>query len=286
VKTQRINAITISILIIFRSYPFLLLPFIFLIHPFIFSVIDSKSEGQSMSQDVHTLSASLPEYLKHSDEDTPVPSWEQVTRSAGLRNSEMISHVSRIVAGNDDEESGRESWDRFPPATKRSIALFVDKIYDEGWLDAVGQIRNAWDGGFFFWPSATGSGTLRDKLNSKSGKHGTYMPLSLRNGLVAYLNRLNHRAWRYGWMETDAASAALHVGIFEDGVAEVHLDVFNPLFIKGAPPGDVFDLPLIGSYNRRQFVLHRRWEQAQYAAITRTSANFYHLMRGHVPLSF
>jgi hypothetical protein len=239
-----------------------------------------------MSTDTHSLTANLPEYLKHSDEDTPVPSWEQVTRSAGSRNSEMIDHVSRIVVGTDDEESAQEAWDRYPPGTKRSVALFVDKIYDEGWLDAVGQIKNAWDGGFFFWPSATPGGTLGDLLDSKSGRHGNYILLSLRNGLVAYLNRLNHRAWRRGWMETDAAAAALHVGIFEDGVAEVHMEVFNPLFIKGAPRRDVFGFPLLGSYNHRQFVLHRRWEQDEYAAITRTSANFYHLMRGHVPLSF
>ena len=239
-----------------------------------------------MGRDAQSLAAGLPEYLMHSDEDTPVPSWEQVTRSNGSPDGEMFNHVSRIVAGTDDEAAARQSWDQYPSGTKRSIALLVDKIYDEGWLDAVGQIKNAWDGGFFFWPRATRSGTLRDKLNSKSGRGGTYIFLSPRNGLIAYLNRWNHRAWRYGWMEIDAAGAALHVGIFEDGVAEVHLDLFNPLFIKGAPPADVFSLPLIGSYNHRQFALHRRWEQSQYAARTRTSANFYHLMRGHVPLSF
>jgi hypothetical protein len=230
--------------------------------------------------------ADFPEYLMHSDEDTPVPEWEQITRSAQSRNKDMIEHVSRIIAGTDDEEAARESWDLYPPGTKRSIALLVDKLYDEGWLDAVGQIKSAWDGGFFFRPYRTARGTLAEVLSSKSGKHGSYTECNLRNGLFAYLNAWNHRAWRRAWMETDAESAALHVGIFEDGWAEVHMEVFNPLFIKGAPPGDIIKIPLAGAYNHRQFLLHRRWEQAEYAAITRTSANFYHLMRGSVHLSF
>lgn len=239
-----------------------------------------------MSKDVNGLPADFPDYLTHSDEDTPVPRWEQVTRSAESPDEEMIAHVSRMIAGTGDEDAARQAWELYPSITKRSIALFVDKIYDEGWLDAVGQIKNAWDGGLFFRPRATTRGTLRDILSSKSGRRGSYTFCSLRNGLFAYLNAWNHRAWRNGWMENDAASAALHVGIFKDGSAEVHMEVFNPLFIKGAPPADVISIPFIGSYNRRLFLLHRRWEQAEYARITRTSANFYHLMRGHVPLSF
>jgi hypothetical protein len=239
-----------------------------------------------MSKETRRLPAGFPEYLMHSDEDTPVPSWEQITRSAESRNEEMTGHITRMLAGGDGEQAARQLWDQYPPGTKRSIALLVDKIYDEGWLSAAGQIKGAWDGGFFFWPHATERGTLRDVLNSKSGRHGTYILCSLRNGLFAYLNALNHRAWREAWMETDAGRAALHVGIFEDGSAEVHMDVFNSLFIKGAPPKDIVRVPLIGSYNHREFLLHRRWEQSEYAAITRTSANFYHLMRGHVPLSF
>jgi hypothetical protein len=239
-----------------------------------------------MRRDGHNLPDDFPEYLMHSDDDTPVPSWEQVTRSVESGDREMITHVSRIIAGTDDEQIARKAWDLYPSGTKRSVALFVDKIYDEGWLDAVGQIKNVWDGGFFFWPQAAVRGTLGDVLNSKSGKRGAYTFCSLRSGLFAYINAWNHKAWRNSWMENDEASAALHVGIFEDGSAEVHMEVFNPLFIKGAPPGDVISIPLIGSYNHKQFVLHRKWEQADYGAVTRTSANFYHLMRGHVPLSF
>jgi hypothetical protein len=239
-----------------------------------------------MRRDERGLPADFPEYLMHSDEDTPVPEWEHVTRSAESVNKEMIGHVARIVAGTDDEQAARRSWDQYPPGTKRSVALIVDKIYDEGWLGFVGQIKNAWDGGFFFFPSEVGRRTLRDALDSKAGFDGEYIECSLRNGLFAYLNALNHRAWQVGWMETDAGRAALHVGIFEDGVAEVHLDVFNSLYINGAPSKDVIRIPLVGSLNYREFLLHRRWEQAGFAQITRTSANFYHLMRGQVPLSF
>jgi hypothetical protein len=239
-----------------------------------------------MRRGERSLPADFPEYLMHSDEDTPVPSWGQVTRSVEGRNEEMIAHASRVIAGTYDEAVAREAWALYPPGTKRSVALFVDKICDEGWLDAVGRIRNAWDGGLYFWPRATARGTLRDLLDAKSGMRGSYTFCSLRNGLFAYINAWNHRAWRLAWMESDEASAALHVGIFKDGSAEVHMEVFNPLFIKGAPPADVVRIPLVGSYNHRQFLLHRRWEQAEYAAATRTSANFYHLMRGRVPLSF
>ena len=230
-----------------------------------------------MSKEKRRLPAGFPEYLTHSEQDTPVPSWEQI-----IRGERMIEHVSRLLAGANDRQSARQVWEQYPPGTKRSLALLVDKIYDEGWLGSVGQIRSAWDGGFYFWPGST----LGDLLNSKSGRHGSYIFCSLRNGLFAYLNAWNHKAWRRAWMETDTGSAALHVGIFEDGSAEVHLDLFNPLFIKGAPTSDLVRVPLVGTYNHRQFLLHRRWEQSQYGQITRTSANFYHLMRGQVPLSF
>jgi hypothetical protein len=239
-----------------------------------------------MSKETERFPADFPECLMHADTDTPVPEWEQITRSVEARNPYMIEQVSRIIAGTEDEEAARESWDLYPPCTKRSIALLVDKIYDEAWLDAVGQIKGAWDGGFFFWPCETARGTLGDVLDSKSETDGTYIECCFRNGLFAYLSGWNHSAWRRAWMETDAESAALHIGIFEDGSAEVHMEAFNPLFIKGAPAEDLVKIPLAGSYNHRQFLLHRQWEQAGYAAIARTSANFYHFMRGNVPLCF
>ena len=88
-------------------------------------------------------------------------------------------------------------------------------------------------------------------------------------------------------MENDSPLAALHIGVFKDGSAEAHLDAFNPLYVNGTPRSHIIRLPVIGSYNRKLFRLHRRWEQSRrYAPIVRTSANFYHLMLGRVPLSF
>ena len=51
-----------------------------------------------------------PDYLKHSDHDTPVPTWAQVTRSVAAPNCEMIAQVARIVANTDDENAAREVW--------------------------------------------------------------------------------------------------------------------------------------------------------------------------------
>lgn len=240
-----------------------------------------------MSVEIFGMPDDYPVYLAHSDADTPVPAWHQVTRCWDAPDAEMIAHVSRIVANTEDEESARDMWDRWPGNYQRSTALLIDKIHNEGWLDCVGHIDGwPWDGGFFFWPRETESGTLADVLNAKSGKGGTYTECTLGNGLFAYLNAWNHKAWQQGWMETDAATAALHIGMFEDGRVEVHMEVFNPLFIKGAPRKDLIRIPFVGAYNHTQFLLHRRWEQSEFAELSRTSANFYHLMRDSVPLSF
>ncbi|HXG66413.1 MAG TPA: hypothetical protein VNO70_15040 [Blastocatellia bacterium] len=229
----------------------------------------------------------FPDYLKHSDEDAPVPTWEQVTRCVASPNPEMTAHLLRIVADTDDEEVGRNAWLSWPRNYRRSVALLVDKIYYEGWLDAVGPIKGwPWDGGFFFFPRETERGALADVLDSKSGRGGTYTACSIRHGLFAYLNAWNHKGWQQAWMETDAGMAALHVGIFADGSAEVHLEAFNPLYVRGAARSDLIRIPLIGSYNHRLFLLHRRWEQSAYAPVVRTSANFYHMMREDVPLCF
>ena len=240
-----------------------------------------------MTIDLLGMPDDYPDYLKHSDEDTPVPSWQQVTRQSFAPDAQMIAHVSRIIANTEDEQAAQDVWDSWPGNYQRSVALLVDKICNEGWLDSLGHIEGwPWDGGFFFWPRETERGTLTDVLNSKSGKRGAYTRCTIGNGLFAYLNAWNHKAWQQGWMETDSATAALHVGLFEDGRAEVHFDLFNPLFITGAPRKEVIKLPFFGAYNHTQFLLHRRWEQSEFAALTRTSANFYHLMRESVPLSF
>jgi hypothetical protein len=224
------------------------------------------------------LTDDFPGYLKHADEDAPVPRWEQVTRSVESKNVEMILSVSRIVADTDDERSAREVWEGWPDGYRRSIALLIDKIIHEGWLDAVGPLVNVWDGGMVFRPHET----LASILDSKS----SYTRSALRNGFFAYLNSWNHKAWTRSWMENHSALAALHVGTFANGAAEVHFDLFNPLYINGAPRKDVFSFPLLGSVNHRLFRLHRRWEQPPYASITRRSAVFYHALRDQMPLSF
>jgi hypothetical protein len=197
-----------------------------------------------------------------------------------------MEHVIRILGGADDAGAARENWDLLPGDSRRSVALLIDKICNEGWLDAVGKISGTpWDGGFFFEPRETSRGTLAEVLDSKSNPRGGYTACLARNGLFAYLSGRNHRGWRQSWIENDAATA-LHVGIFENGIAEVHFDAFNPLFVNGAPRGELVRLPLIGSYNHRLFRLHRRWEQSEYAAAVRTSENFYHLLCETVPVSF
>jgi hypothetical protein len=235
---------------------------------------------------VADLPDDFPEFLRHSDEDTPVPTWKQVTRNGESIDPEFVAHVSRIVSGTEDEQAAMEVWNTWPGNCQRSIALLVDKIYHEGWLDSVGAIKGwPWDGGIFFWPRP-GADELADVLNAKSGSGGAYTQCTYRAGLSAWLARWGHEAWKWSWIENDSPVASLHIGVFEDGSAEVHLDVFNPLYVNGPPRSDVTRLPLIGSYNHELFRLHRRWERSQYASITRTSANFYHLMLGRVPLSF
>jgi len=209
-----------------------------------------------------------------------------VTRSTESVDADFVAHLSLIVSGADDERAAAETWNSWPGAYRRSTALLVDKIHDEGWLDSVGPIKGApWDGGFFFWPRK-GFRELAGALNAKSGRAGGYTRCSFLAGLPAWLARRNHKGWKWGWVENDTPLAALHVGVFKDGSAEAHLDVFNPLWVNGAVRSDITRLPLLGSFNRKLFRLHRRWEESQYGSIVRTSANFYHLMRGRVPLSF
>jgi hypothetical protein len=233
------------------------------------------------------LPPDFPDYLRHSDDDTPVPTWAQVTRSAESDNPEMTLHVSRIVADTADAGAAREVWEAWPGNYRRSVALLVDKIYNEGWLDAVGPISEwPWEGGFFFRPVPTALGGIVEVLDSKSGRGGTYTEGGLRGGFFAHLSTLRHAGWERSWMENDTGTAALHVGVFRNGTAEVHFDMFNSLYTNGAPRSDVINFPLLGRYNKAMFRLHRRWERAPYADVVRTSANYYHMMRGSVPLCF
>ena len=229
----------------------------------------------------------FPNELRHSDADTPVPTWAQVTRSVNAANPSMISRLARLVADTNDEETARAVWASWPGSYRRSAALIIDKVDAQGWLAALGPIDGwPWDGGFYCRPAETARGTFAEVLDSMSRGGGPFIACNLRNGLFAYLNAYSHKAWRRGWMETGVATAALHVGLMKDGRAELHMDVFNPLFIKGAPKGDVIRIPLVGTFNHKQFLLHRRWEQSEFAGQSRTSANFYHLMRQSMPLSF
>jgi hypothetical protein len=234
-----------------------------------------------------TTPEDLPDYLRHRDDLVPVPTWQQVTRSAQGENVEMTARVSRIIANTDDQAEACALWDSWQGKDRRSAALLIDKIYYEGWLDAVGPIINIWEGGFFFTPRTGERGSLEEVLAAKAGRGGTYTESRWAEGLIAYLNSWNHAGWRRSFMENDSGMAALHVGIFDAGRAEAHLDTFNPLYTNGAPPSDVVEIPLIGAFNHRLLRLHRRWDQAEFAATVRTSANFYHLLRQQgVPLSF
>lgn len=234
-----------------------------------------------------TLPDDFPAYLRHSDADTPAPTWDQVTLSADAPNREMIQHVARIVADTDDAAAARDVWSSWAADERRTVALIVDRIYAQGWLDAVGPLHNIWAGAFNCYPRDTARGAFADVLESLAGDDGPFIECSIRNGLFAFLNAIQHRDWKQGWMETGVANAALHVGLKESGLVEIHMEVFNPLFIKGAPRKDVLRVPLAGAFNHRLFFLHRHWEQGDMGGKSRTSANFYHLMRGQgLPLSF
>ncbi|MBI3651651.1 MAG: hypothetical protein HY231_11595 [Acidobacteria bacterium] len=242
-----------------------------------------------MTDEGARLPKDFPDYLRHTDADTPVPTWAQVTRSRAAKNDLMIAHLSRLVADTTDAALAQAKWESWPGPYQRSVALLVDKIYHEGWLDYVGAIQGwPWDGGCFFQPRHRDHAALVARLDAKAtGNNGAYIQGRLDAGWFAYLTHRHHRGWVKSWMESDVAMAALHLGMFDDGLMEAHFDVFNALYIKGAPRREVVRIPLLGAFNRAMFKLHRRYElKPQYAALARTSANFYHLMRGNVPLSF
>jgi len=229
----------------------------------------------------------FPAFLRHSGSDTPVPTWTQVTRSLDSINPTMVEHVTRIVAGDGDEQAAHEVWNSWPTSSRRSVALLIDKICNEGWIESVGPIVGwPWEGGLFFRPRVTQHGTLEAVLSAKTRVDGVYTRCCFRDGLAPYLSGWNHPAWKRSWIENDCPFSSLHVGIFENGSAEVHLDLFNPCYTNGAPGSEVTTLPGAGSFNHKLFRLHRRWEGSKHASIARTSVNFYHLMRERVPLCF
>src|SRR5512143_2341177 len=99
-----------------------------------------RKAGSSMRNKRINLPCDIPALLRHSDNDNPVPSWKQVTRSGDLVDTAMVAHVSRIVAGADDPLAASRIWDAWPHSCQRSVALLIDKICHEGWLELVGPV--------------------------------------------------------------------------------------------------------------------------------------------------
>src|ERR1051326_7947867 len=133
---------------------------------------------------VLSLPRDYPDSLKHNDEDTPVPTWAQVTRSVAAPNREMIAEVARIVANTADEQTAREVWESWPGNYQRSVALIIDKVCHQGWLDAIDYLDGwPWDGGFFCWPRTSERGTFAEVLKAMSGREGAFIECSIRHGL-------------------------------------------------------------------------------------------------------
>src|SRR5262249_17345819 len=193
----------------------------------------------------------LPDCIRHWDDDTAIPTWRRITEA----HPTDAERISKIIARTPEPSSAEDVWNSWSGSVRRSVALLLDKITHEGWLDAIDGIEGwPWDGGFFFHTSGN---ALADFLSADAG----YCEGKLGRGLFAYLSGSSHRGWTRSWMENDTANASLHVGVFENGIAEVHLDAFNPLFVNGARREDIVRIPMIGSYNHRLFLLHQRWEK-------------------------
>ncbi|TBR22580.1 hypothetical protein EPO15_07765 [bacterium] len=220
--------------------------------------------------------ADLPEELRHDARGAPVPAWDQLVRG------DRAAHLRRILGGSDAEAKARfGSWS---PEVRRAFGLFLDKFDNEGWLGVVGPLlQDPWQDTVVFKPVEGPYGGLAKVLSDKPGQ---YTENSLGNGAAAYLTAWNHKNWTRGWMENDVPNACLHVGLTDAGAAEAHFEAYNPLFTNGAAKADVVWAPLFGSLNARLMAQHKRWEDPPNNARSRTSANFYHLMKGRVPLSF
>jgi hypothetical protein len=222
-----------------------------------------------------------PAELFHTDADTPVPTWDAAIRV--WDGPAAAETTIRILGG--DPAAARARFEAWEPTVRRGFVLLLDKLINEGWASSIDRIDNIWDSAFHIWPRTTSAGTLDDILEAKAAA-GHYVENSLDNGLVAYFNKWNHRDWVRAWAETDARNATLHVGRFADGRYEVHLELYNPVFVVGAPRWEVISGPLLGAFNWRTLPMHQKWENGAEAA-NRRSANHYHFMKnGAVPLSF
>src|SRR5262249_5098018 len=120
----------------------------------------------------------------------------------------------------------------------------------------------------------------------KATHDGTYVENTLSQGAFAYLTKWNHQDWVRAWMETDVAHATLHVGVFADGTVEVHMELYNPMFLKGAPASELVFAQGFGWLNWLLTAKHQAREAGSQAP-NRTSANYYHFMRDSAfPLGF
>jgi hypothetical protein len=225
----------------------------------------------------------VPSELQHSDDDTPTPSFESLV--GAHTENDISEHVARILGGGKGQDA-RSVFEGWSPSFRRGFALLVQKIYNAGWLDGVGPLVDVWDTAMRFVPERTERGTLEEVLVAKARADGTYIENTLHNGAFAFLAKAHHQDWLRAWMETDVPHANLHVGFLADGNADVHMELYNPLFIKGAPLLDLIFVPGAGFANAPLALKHQRLE-AGAAGSNRTSANYYHFMRDEgVPLFF
>ena len=227
-----------------------------------------------------------PAEIDHSDADTPLPSWSQLVREGAspYAPSAMQEHVVRILAPGAPRDA-RARFESWPPTVRRGFAILMDKLYNEGWLDEVDRMENdPWDTAFHFRPRDLDR--FEKTMHVKADHDGVYTENSWWNGAAAYLTRAwNHSAWRVGWMENDVSNAALHVGIFDNGVVEVHMELYNPLYTNGAPFYELVGAPGVGWMHGRMTYMHKTWE-AGAEGKNRTSANYYHFVKGAGWLGF
>jgi len=79
----------------------------------------------------------LPDCLRHSDDDTPIPTWRRITEA----HPTDAERISKIIARTPEPSSAEDVWNSWSGSVRRSVALLLDKIKHEGWLDAIDGIE-------------------------------------------------------------------------------------------------------------------------------------------------
>jgi hypothetical protein len=238
--------------------------------------------GESPEEDASGESGytGAPAELSHDETDTPTPAWDQAIRRWEGDDSVVRAAVLRLFE-TDDESSARATFESWTPTIRRGFVVLVDRICNEGWLDSVGALVSIFDSALHF----RARGDLASVLETKA-REGRYIENTIANGAFAYLNKTNHKDWVRAWAESDREHAGFHVGVFADGHFEVHMELYNPMFVNGAPTLDLFWAPGFGWINRRLFFLHQKWEAGAQAS-NRRSANYWHFLHDDgFPLSF